>query len=73
MSGPPTTLAQMWTDAATLTNTSKGQFGLSVDGTDLWNVAPYHLEQRGALTNSSLTSATGYMNGTATEATIQSS
>ncbi len=41
LSGPPTTIAQVWTDAATLTNTSKGQFGLGVDGTDVWNIAPY--------------------------------
>ena len=41
LSGPPTTLAQMWTDAATLTNSAKGIFGLSVGGTDLWNVAPF--------------------------------
>jgi multiple sugar transport system substrate-binding protein len=70
LSGPPTTLAQMWTDAATLTNSAKGIFGLSVGGTDLWNVAPFIWSNGGALTNSGLTSATGYMNGTATEATI---
>jgi multiple sugar transport system substrate-binding protein len=71
LAGPPTTLAQMWTDAATLTNAAKGIFGLSVGGTDLWNVAPFIWSNGGSLTNSSLTSATGYMNGTATEATIQ--
>ena len=41
LSGPPTTLTQLWADAAKLTNSAKGQFGLSVGGTDLWNVAPY--------------------------------
>jgi len=70
LSGPPTTLAQMWTDAATLTNASKGVFGLSVGGVDLWNVAPYVWSNGGALTNSHLTEADGYMNGTATEATV---
>ena len=70
LSGPPTTLAQLWADAATLTNSSKGVFGLSVGGTDLWNVAPYIWSNGGALTNSGLTSAEGYMNGTATEATL---
>ncbi len=70
LSGPPTTLAQLWTDAAKLTNSAKGQFGLSVGGTDLWNVAPYIWSDGGALTNSSLTSADGYMNGNATESAI---
>ena len=41
LSGPPTTLTQLWADAAKLTNSAKGQFGLSVGGTDLWNVAPF--------------------------------
>ena len=35
LSGPPTTLAQLWADAATLTNSAKGRFGLSVGGTCL--------------------------------------
>lgn len=70
LSGPPTTLAQLWADAAKLTNSAKGQFGLSVGGVDLWNVAPFIWSNGGALTNASLTSATGYMNGTATEAAI---
>jgi len=70
LSAPPTTLAQLWADAAKLTNSAKGQFGLSVGGTDLWNVAPYIWSDGGALTNASLTSATGYMNGTATESAI---
>ncbi len=71
IAGPPTTLAQVWTDAAALTNTSKGQFGLGVDGTDIWNVAPYIWSNGGNFTNSSWTTTTGYMNGTATEAAIQ--
>ncbi len=71
IAGPPTTLAQVWTDAAALTNTSKGQFGLGVDGTDIWNVAPYIWSNGGNFTNSSWTTTTGYMNGPATEATIQ--
>lgn len=70
LSGPPTTLSQMWTDAATLTNSAKGVFGLSVGGVNLWNVAPYIWSNGGALTNPKLTEADGYMNGSATEATI---
>jgi multiple sugar transport system substrate-binding protein len=71
IAGPPTTIAQVWTDAAALTNTSKGQFGLGVDGTDIWNVAPYIWSNGGNFTNPSWTTTTGFMNGTATEATIQ--
>jgi multiple sugar transport system substrate-binding protein len=71
LAGPPTTLAQVWTDAATLTNKAKGQFGLGVDGTDVWNVAPYIWSNGGNFTNASWTSTTGYINGSATEAAIQ--
>ncbi|MCU1495495.1 MAG: maltose-binding protein [Acidimicrobiaceae bacterium] len=66
LSGPPTTLAELWKDAQTLTVQSKGQFGLGVDSTDIWNVSPYIWSDGGSFTNSSLTSATGYMNGHAT-------
>ena len=66
IAGPPTTLAQVWTDAAALTNKAKGQFGLGVDGTDIWNVAPYIWSNGGNFTNPTWTTTTGYMNGTAT-------
>jgi multiple sugar transport system substrate-binding protein len=71
LSGPPTTLAQLWADAATLTNSSKGQFGLGVDGSDIWNVAPYIWSDGGSFTNSAITTATGYMNGMSTETAVQ--
>lgn len=71
LSGPPTTLAQLFSDAAKLTVQSKGQFGLGVDGTDIWNVAPYIWSDGGSFTNKSLSTATGYMNGSATEAAVQ--
>ncbi|HUB68941.1 MAG TPA: extracellular solute-binding protein [Acidimicrobiales bacterium] len=71
IAGPPTTLSQLWADAATLTDKSKGQFGLGIDGTDIWNVAPYIWSDGGSFTNAALTTATGYMNGTATEAAVQ--
>jgi multiple sugar transport system substrate-binding protein len=70
LSGPPTTLAQLWTDAATLTSKAKDQYGLGVDGTDIWNVAPYIWSSGGSFTNNSFSTATGYMNGNATEAAI---
>ena len=46
-------------DAAKLTNKAKSQYGLGVDGTDIWNVAPYIWSQGGSLTNSAYTSAAG--------------
>ena len=70
LSGPPTSLAQLWSDAAALTNHSKGQFGLGVDGADIWNVGPYVWSDGGNFTNPAITTATGYMNGTATEAAL---
>ena len=69
--GPPTTIAQLWSDIQALTNKSKSQFGLGVDGTDIWNVAPYIWSDGGSFTNNSITTASGYMNGNATEAAIQ--
>src|SRR5580698_8179990 len=53
ISGPPATMAQMFTDAAKLTVKSKHQYGLGVDGTDIWNDAPYIWSQGGSLTNAS--------------------
>jgi multiple sugar transport system substrate-binding protein len=71
LSGPPTTQAQLWADVATLTNKAKGQYGLGVDGTDVWNVSPYVWSGGGGFTNSGITTASGYMNGTATEGVLQ--
>jgi multiple sugar transport system substrate-binding protein len=71
ISSPPTTLAQLWSDAATLTNKSKSQYGLGIDGTDIWNVAPYIWSDGGNFTDSKISTASGYMNGTATEAAVQ--
>lgn len=68
---PPTTLTQLFADAAKLTVKSKHQYGLGVDGTDIWNVAPYIWSQGGALTNSSYTTAVGSLNDTATVAAMQ--
>ena len=71
ISGPPTTIAQMYADAAKLTNKAKSQYGLGVDGTDIWNVAPYIWSQGGSLTNSAFSSAAGYLNDSATAGAIQ--
>lgn len=71
LSGPPTTLAQLFADAHTLTNKGKGQFGLGVDGTDIWNVAPYIWSAGGSFTNSSWTTASGYLDSAKTDAAVQ--
>lgn len=71
ISSPPTTLAQVWADAQKLTNKSKGVFGLGVDGTDIWNVAPYVWSNGGSFTNSAYTTASGHVNGAKTESTLQ--
>src|ERR1700677_2752438 len=57
ISGPPTTIDQLLPDAATLTVPSKQQYGLGVDGTDIWNTAPYVWSMGGAFTNSKYTQA----------------
>jgi len=71
ISSAPTTMAQLFADAVKLTNKAKHQYGLGVDGTDIWNVAPYIWSQGGTLTNSAYTTAAGYLNDSATAAAVQ--
>jgi multiple sugar transport system substrate-binding protein len=68
--GPPTTLTQLFSDVPKLTIKSKGQFGLGVDGTDIWNVSPYVWSGGGSFTNASASTTSGYMNGGSTESTL---
>ncbi len=70
ISKPPTTLAQLYADAKALTDPAKGQWGLGVDGTDIWNVAPYIWSSGGNFTNAKFTTASGFVNSKATVATI---
>jgi multiple sugar transport system substrate-binding protein len=70
ISGPPTTITQLISDAQTLTVPSKGQFGLGVDGTNIWNMAPYIWSMGGSFTNGNYTQASGYMNSAATETAV---
>ena len=67
---PPTTTAQLFADAKALTIPSKGQYGLGVDGTDIWNTAPYVWSLGGSFTNSKYTTAEGYMDSAKTEAAV---
>jgi multiple sugar transport system substrate-binding protein len=71
LSGPPTTLTQLVSDAELLTDKSKGVYGLGVDGTDIWNVAPYIWSLGGSFTSASYTTASGYLDSPATEAAVQ--
>src|ERR1019366_8853011 len=66
ISGPPTTINQMLADAATLTVPSKQQYGLGVDGTDIWNTAPYVWSMGGSFTNGKYSQAAGYMDSPST-------
>jgi multiple sugar transport system substrate-binding protein len=70
ISGPPTTINQMIADAQTLTIPSKQQYGLGVDGTDIWNMAPYIWSMGGSFTNGNYTQASGFMDSTATETAV---
>ena len=71
LSSAPTTLSEMYADAQKLTIPSKNQFGMGVDGTDIWNVSPWIWSTGGSFTNPSLTTATGDMNGHATYAALE--
>jgi multiple sugar transport system substrate-binding protein len=62
----------MYADAAKLTNTTKQQYGLGVDGTDIWNMAPFIWSAGGSFTNKRYTTATGYMNSPQTVSAVQS-
>ncbi len=70
LSGPPTTIDQMYADAATLTVPSKQQYGLGIDGTQIWNTAPYIWSMGGSFTNANYTKASGYMDSTATQTAV---
>ncbi|MGA7834867.1 MAG: extracellular solute-binding protein [Acidimicrobiales bacterium] len=70
ISGPPTTIDQLLSDAATLTVPSKQQYGLGVDGTDIWNMAPYIWSMGGSFTNANYTTASGYMDSPATATAV---
>jgi multiple sugar transport system substrate-binding protein len=70
ISGPPTTINQMITDAQMLTIPSKQQYGLGVDGTDIWNMAPYIWSMGGSFTNKSYTQASNYMDSGATQTAV---
>jgi multiple sugar transport system substrate-binding protein len=67
----PTTYAQMMADAQTLTIPAKGQYGLGVDSTDIWNVGPFVWTDGANFTNKSLTSSTGYINSPTMIAAVQ--
>jgi multiple sugar transport system substrate-binding protein len=68
---PPTTTAQLITDAKAMTIPSKDQYGLGVDSTDIWDVSPYIWSEGGSFTNASYTKASGYMNSGATRAAVK--
>lgn len=70
IAAPPATFSQLVADAKKLTIKAKQQYGLGVDGTDIWNVAPYIWSAGGGFTNSSYTSASGVMDGGATASAI---
>lgn len=68
---PPATMGELISDAKKLTDASKGQYGLGVDGTDIWNVAPYIWSMGGSFTNATYTKASGFMNGSKTVGAVQ--
>ena len=70
LTGPPTTINQMIADAKLLTVPSKQQYGLGVDGTDIWNMAPYIWSMGGSFTSPNYKVAAGYMNSSATQTAV---
>ncbi|HEV3186851.1 MAG TPA: extracellular solute-binding protein [Acidimicrobiales bacterium] len=70
IAGPPTTITQMLADAQALTIPSKQQYGLGVDGTDIWNMAPYIWSMGGSFTNANYSTASGHMDSAATQTAV---
>ena len=70
IASPPATLTELYADAKKLTDKSKQQFGLGVDGTDIWNVAPYIWSNAGGFTNTDYSSASGVMSDSATQSEV---
>ena len=68
---PPTTYAQLVADAQTLTIPSKGQHGLGVDSTDIWNVGPLVWPTGANFTNNAWTKASGFMDSPKMNAAVQ--
>jgi multiple sugar transport system substrate-binding protein len=69
---PPTTLKQIFADAVRLTNPAKKQYGLDVQGTDMWDIDPLIWSGGGSITNGSFTKAEGYLNSAKTVAVLNS-
>jgi len=67
----PTTYAQMMADAQTLTIPSKGQYGLGVDSTDIWNVGPFVWTDGANFANKALTTSSGFMDSPTMTAAVQ--
>ncbi len=70
LSGPPKTVEQIFADAKKLTDPAHKQWGLDLEGTDMWNIDPWVWSMGGSVTNRSYTKAVGYMNGKATVAAL---
>ena len=69
---PPTTMKQIFQDAVRLTNPAKKQYGLDIQGTDMWNIDPLIWSGGGSITNPAFTRAEGYLNSPKTVAVLNS-
>jgi multiple sugar transport system substrate-binding protein len=67
ISSPPKTVPQLIADAKKLTIPAKDQYGLGVDSTDIWDVSPFIWSVGGGFTNASYTTASGFMDSSATK------
>lgn len=70
INSPPKTITQLVSDAKKLTVPSKDQYGLGVTGADIWDVSPFIWSMGGSFTNSTYTTASGYMNSAATKRAV---
>ncbi len=68
---PPTTTAEFATDAVKIAKLGKGIYGYDLGGIDPWVQIPWIASFGGNVTNPSVTTASGFINGSSSVAAVQ--
>jgi multiple sugar transport system substrate-binding protein len=71
LSEPPATMEEFAADACALSDAATGVYGYAEGGTYFWAPAPVFYAMGGEITDSEVTTATGYINGEASVAAFQ--
>lgn len=71
ITSPPATIADFEADMAKIKASGAAQYAYAEGGTGSWNILPWIFSNGGGITDSSLTHATGVLNGPQTVAAVQ--